>query len=149
MDGSGATHARRWALVTEPDKPEARPAAGESEAAKPSAAGPSAAEPAPAAVRVTDRRAAEPPAAEPAARRSDGAEASLTPGPVPASAPPIGATSGAPAELPPTSGAGRGMFGIAGSGDTSGFGGLVRRQVVVSPTPRPYGGDFDEVYDAL
>lgn len=71
------------------------------------------------------------------------------PGSVPVSAPPLGATSGAPAELPPASGAGQGMFGIQGSGDTSGFGGLVRRQIIVAGTPRPYGSYFDEVFDAL
>ena len=41
------------------------------------------------------------------------------------------------------------MFGIQGSGDTSGFGGLVRRRTVVADSPRPYGGYFDDVYDAL
>jgi len=71
------------------------------------------------------------------------------PGGVPVSEPPVGATSGAPAEFPPASPAGRGMFGVAGSGDTSGFGGLVRRRVAVVGSPRPYGGYFDEVYDAL
>jgi NADH-quinone oxidoreductase subunit C len=70
-------------------------------------------------------------------------------GGVPVAAPPVGATTGAPAEYPPASTAGRGMFGINGSGDTSGFGGLVRRQVAVPGTERPYGGYFDEVYDAL
>jgi NADH-quinone oxidoreductase subunit C len=45
--------------------------------------------------------------------------------------------------------AGRGMFGVGGSGDTSGFGGLVRRRPGVVGSPRPYGGYFDEVYDAL
>jgi len=70
-------------------------------------------------------------------------------GGVPASAPPIGATSGAPAELPPSSPAGRGMFGIQGSGDTSGFGGLVRRRIVPTERTRPFGGYFDDVYDAL
>jgi NADH-quinone oxidoreductase subunit C len=68
---------------------------------------------------------------------------------VPVAAPPVGATSGAPAEFPPASPAGRGMFGIRGSGDTSGFGGLVRQRVSVEDSPRPYGGYFDEVYDAL
>ena len=68
---------------------------------------------------------------------------------MPVSEPPAGATSGAPAEFPPASPAGRGMFGVAGSGDTSGFGGLVRRRVAVVGSPRPYGGYFDEVYDAL
>ncbi|MEV7228986.1 MULTISPECIES: NADH-quinone oxidoreductase subunit C [Polymorphospora] len=70
-------------------------------------------------------------------------------GGVPVAAPPVGATSGAPAEFPPASGAGRGMFGIHGSGDTSGFGGLVRRKVGIIDSPRPYGGYFDEVRDAL
>ena len=71
------------------------------------------------------------------------------PGGVPVSAPPVGATSGAPAEYPPASPAGRGMFGIQGSGDTCGFGGLVRRRTRVASSPRPFGGYFDEVYDAL
>jgi NADH-quinone oxidoreductase subunit C len=42
-----------------------------------------------------------------------------------------------------------GMFGVAGSGDTSGFGGLVRRRVSVLDAPRPFGGYYDEVVDAL
>lgn len=70
-------------------------------------------------------------------------------GGVPVAAPPVGATSGAPAEYPPASPAGRGMFGIHGAGDTSGFGGLVRKRTPVVGSPRPYGGYFDEVYDAL
>jgi len=70
-------------------------------------------------------------------------------GGVPVSTPPVGATSGAPAEFPPASPAGRGMFGVGGSGDTSGFGGLVRRRVGVVSSPRPFGGYFDDVYDAL
>ena len=68
---------------------------------------------------------------------------------VPVPTTPVGATSGAPAELPPSSPAGRGMFGTAGSGDTSGFGGLVRRRPTQVDSPRPYGGWFDEVVDAL
>ncbi len=44
-----------------------------------------------------------------------------------------------------------GMFGVGGTGDTSGFGGLVKHRP--SPTlvesNRPYGGDFDEIVDAL
>ena len=68
---------------------------------------------------------------------------------VPLPVPPVGATSGAPAELPPASPAGRGMFGIQGSGDTSGFGGLVRRRPAPASASPPYGGYFDEVYDAL
>lgn len=67
----------------------------------------------------------------------------------PVTSPPVGATVGAPAEYPPSSRAGHGMFGVAGSGDTSGFGGLVRRRPTLADTPRPYGGWFDEVYDSL
>ncbi|MBI1759752.1 MAG: NADH-quinone oxidoreductase subunit C [Actinobacteria bacterium] len=41
------------------------------------------------------------------------------------------------------------MFGVSGSGDTSGFGGLVRPTWTVPAAERPYGGYFDEVVDAL
>jgi NADH-quinone oxidoreductase subunit C len=44
----------------------------------------------------------------------------------------------------------RGMFGSrGGAGDTSGYGGLVRSVALPAPTPRPYGGWFDEAADAL
>ena len=43
----------------------------------------------------------------------------------------------------------RGMFGINGSGDTSGYGRLVRPITLPGSTPRPYGGYFDEVVDLL
>ena len=43
----------------------------------------------------------------------------------------------------------RGAFGVRGSGDTSGFGGLVRRPFVAPTAERPYGGWFDDVTDAL
>jgi NADH-quinone oxidoreductase subunit C len=43
----------------------------------------------------------------------------------------------------------RGSFGAQGSGDTSGFGGLVRRPWTPAPAERPYGEGFDEVADAL
>jgi NADH-quinone oxidoreductase subunit C len=43
----------------------------------------------------------------------------------------------------------QGMFGARGVGDTSGFGGLVRKPPVAVSTPRPYGGYFDEMADAL
>jgi len=43
----------------------------------------------------------------------------------------------------------RGMFGAAGSGDTSGYGRLVRPVTLPGSSPRPYGGYFDEVVDAL
>ena len=42
-----------------------------------------------------------------------------------------------------------GMFGGKGSGDTSGFGGLVNASTVIAPTQRPYGGYFDQVADDL
>jgi NADH-quinone oxidoreductase subunit C len=62
---------------------------------------------------------------------------------------PVGAQLGAPAQTPPSGGAGRGMFGVHGTGDTSGFGGLRRRRAVEFDSPRPFGGDFDEIVDAL
>ena len=42
-----------------------------------------------------------------------------------------------------------GMFGAAGTGDTSGYGGLVRQAVSFGSTERPYGSYFDEVADDL
>jgi NADH-quinone oxidoreductase subunit C len=72
-----------------------------------------------------------------------------TNGQVPVPAAPVGADPGAPAGYPPATRAGRGMFGVHGSGDTSGFGGLARRRPATVGTPRPYGGWFDEVADAL
>jgi NADH-quinone oxidoreductase subunit C len=41
------------------------------------------------------------------------------------------------------------MFGARAGGDTSGFGGLVKRQPADLSSPRPYGGWFDEAVDAL
>jgi NADH-quinone oxidoreductase subunit C len=42
-----------------------------------------------------------------------------------------------------------GMFGAEGSGDTSGYGGLVRPVALPGATPRPYGGWFDAAADQL
>jgi NADH-quinone oxidoreductase subunit C len=42
-----------------------------------------------------------------------------------------------------------GMFGVHGSGDTSGYGLLVTEPYTPVPAERPYGGYFDEVSDAL
>ena len=42
-----------------------------------------------------------------------------------------------------------GMFGVHGSGDTTGYGGLVRVVPMPGQSPRPYGGWFDEVADRL
>lgn len=43
----------------------------------------------------------------------------------------------------------QGMFGVSGTGDTSGYGGLVRPVVLPGPAQRPYGGWFDAVADSL
>jgi NADH-quinone oxidoreductase subunit C len=43
----------------------------------------------------------------------------------------------------------RGMFGISGSGDTSGYGRLVKPVTLPGSSARPYGGYFDEVVDRL
>ncbi|MEU7144213.1 NADH-quinone oxidoreductase subunit C [Nocardia sp. NPDC046473] len=68
------------------------------------------------------------------------------------------ATAGAEATLPSEDdqqagaeviGVRHGMFGVTGSGDTSGYGGLVRPVSLPGSTPTPYGGYFDEVVDAL
>ena len=42
-----------------------------------------------------------------------------------------------------------GAFGVKGSGDTSGFGGLLDPRVMPGPSVRPYGGWFDEVAEEL
>jgi NADH-quinone oxidoreductase subunit C len=68
-------------------------------------------------------------------------------GGVPVSAEPLGADIDAPAQVPPSPE--KGMFGIRGTGDVSGFGGLVRRRPEIVGTPKPYGDYFDEVTDAL
>jgi NADH-quinone oxidoreductase subunit C len=68
---------------------------------------------------------------------------------VPVSADPVGASLTAPAEYPPASPTQQGLFGVHGSGDTSGFGGLVRRHPADLAAQRPFGGYFDEVVDAL
>ena len=77
-------------------------------------------------------------------------------GPTGATAEGAGRAAQGPQELarPTTPGAvaGRarsGMFGIAGSGDTSGFGGLRLPSYAPAPAERPYGGWFDEVSDEL
>lgn len=43
----------------------------------------------------------------------------------------------------------RGAFGQSGSGDTSGFGGLVAPVAIAAPAQRPFGGWFDEATDEL
>lgn len=41
------------------------------------------------------------------------------------------------------------MFGVSGTGDTSGYGGLVRTNYNPTSAERPYGSYFDDVADAL
>jgi NADH-quinone oxidoreductase subunit C len=60
---------------------------------------------------------------------------------------PVGANIDAPAQVPASPH--KGMFGISGTGDVSGFGGLVRKRPVTADSERPFGDYFDEVYDAL
>ncbi|MFV9430030.1 NADH-quinone oxidoreductase subunit C [Rhodococcus aetherivorans] len=43
----------------------------------------------------------------------------------------------------------RGMFGVRGSGDTSGYGRLVRRVTLPGSTERPYGGYLDDLVDTF
>ncbi|WP_375484715.1 NADH-quinone oxidoreductase subunit C [uncultured Jatrophihabitans sp.] len=63
----------------------------------------------------------------------------------------IGTGSGGvgPAHDAPYSTQNHGMFGVSGSGDTSGFGGLVREPWTAPATERPYGSYFDDIVDAL
>jgi NADH-quinone oxidoreductase subunit C len=42
-----------------------------------------------------------------------------------------------------------GMFGVRGSGDTSGYGGLLRQPVLPTPVARPWEGWFEEVAAVL
>ncbi len=60
--------------------------------------------------------------------------------------PPVPATPAGPPEIVETR---RGMFGAKGSGDTSGYGRLVSPVLMPGPTPRPYGGVFDEIADRI
>ena len=57
--------------------------------------------------------------------------------------------SAADGQSPEVIGVRRGMFGARGSGDTSGYGRLVRPVALPGSSPRPYGGYFDEVVDTL
>jgi NADH-quinone oxidoreductase subunit C len=42
-----------------------------------------------------------------------------------------------------------GMFGVTGSGDTSGYGRLLQEVTLPGSSPRPYGGYLDDVVDRL
>ncbi|RMI33364.1 NADH-quinone oxidoreductase subunit C [Nocardia stercoris] len=61
-------------------------------------------------------------------------------------------TAGPPAadDSPPeVIGVRHGMFGVTGTGDTSGYGRLVAPVTLPGGTPPPYGGHFDDVIEAL
>jgi NADH-quinone oxidoreductase subunit C len=73
-------------------------------------------------------------------------EKDQTPAPDAAGSGGVPATTAGQAEVVGTR---QGMFGQRGTGDTSGFSGLVRTVAMPGPTPRPYGGDNDSVVDAL
>jgi NADH-quinone oxidoreductase subunit C len=51
--------------------------------------------------------------------------------------------------MPEIVGVRTGMFGIHGSGDTSGYGGLSRAVAMPAPAERPYGGWYDELAEHL
>ena len=42
-----------------------------------------------------------------------------------------------------------GMFGVRGTGDTSGYGGLTRPVIMPGASKQPFGGWFDDVHDRL
>ena len=70
-------------------------------------------------------------------------ETEQAPDPLGSETSPEGGTRQAPAR------ARKGMFGIQGSGDTSGFGGLALPGYVPAPAERPYGGWFDAFVDEM
>jgi NADH-quinone oxidoreductase subunit C len=72
-----------------------------------------------------------------------GGEPEQTPDPLRSDASAEGGTRQAPARTR------RGMFGVEGSGDTSGFGGLRLPGYVPAPAERPFGGWFDAFVDEL
>ncbi len=43
----------------------------------------------------------------------------------------------------------KGLFGVKGTGDTSGFGGLTRTIEFPAPSDQPFGGWWDQVYDRI
>jgi NADH-quinone oxidoreductase subunit C len=61
----------------------------------------------------------------------------------------VAARSGAGAEAREVIGEREGMFGVSGTGDTSGYGGLRRPVELPGSTPPPYGGWMDDVAGAL
>ena len=57
---------------------------------------------------------------------------------------PVGAVDLGLSPVADTVGVRQGAFGASGSGDTSGFGGLVRPIEMPGASEKPYGGYFDE-----
>jgi NADH-quinone oxidoreductase subunit C len=84
-------------------------------------------------------------AAVPAAQTGEPVPLATSPGQLPQRAP----AAVTPLEVDLERGVRHGAFGASGTGDTSGFGGLVRRQVVLPDAEKPYGGWFDEATGAL
>jgi NADH-quinone oxidoreductase subunit C len=77
------------------------------------------------------------------ARPASGGDVEHAADPLGSDTSPEGGTRQAPAR------ARAGMFGVHGSGDTSGFGGLRLPGYVPAPAERPYGGWFDAFVDEL
>jgi NADH-quinone oxidoreductase subunit C len=77
----------------------------------------------------------------------------LTTGPITEPGTEVDATATMPENVPSTGGeqVGRrhGMFGVRGTGDTSGYGGLSSTVAMPGPSQPPYGGWMDEVATAL
>jgi NADH-quinone oxidoreductase subunit C len=84
---------------------------------------------------------------------SDGGQSDVLPEPKgPEQAAVDASPENAPATLEPevhAVGARHGMFGVTGSGDTSGYGGLVQPVVFPGPSQRPFTGWHEEVAAAL
>jgi NADH-quinone oxidoreductase subunit C len=62
---------------------------------------------------------------------------------------PVGAVDLGLSPVAETIGVRQGAFGVSGSGDTSGFGGLVRPVEMPGPSEKPYGGWFDAMAEEL
>jgi NADH-quinone oxidoreductase subunit C len=104
-------------------------------------------DPATAAAAGEDETASAPSDAPAAVERPSAEATTAGPGDLPAELADEG-----PAGPPPPHPTRRGMFGVADTGDTSGYGGLVARDtnpVRVGSTPRPWGLEFDDVGDSL
>jgi NADH-quinone oxidoreductase subunit C len=89
---------------------------------------------------------AEASGADTAAQRAAGGEAPRD-GQVEQAAEGDTAPEGGTRQVAPASRAREGMFGIHGTGDTSGFGGLRLPGYAPAPAERPFGGWFDEFTD--